>query len=98
MAESSLKKIDDKEILTKFSKKIVDRGMSVPAILFLETVKYVSFIGSQMLVFFGPIITAFVRSEPYYRITELLEDRKNIEFIMTEIERLEAEHKQTGRV
>jgi hypothetical protein len=51
-----------------------------------------------MLVFFGPIITAFVRSEPYYRITELLEDRKNIEFIMTEIERLEAEHKQTGRV
>ena len=71
--------------------------MSVPAILFLETIKYVSFIGSQVLVFFGPIITAFIRSEPYYRITELLEDRRNIEFIMLEIERMEAENKQTGR-
>ena len=91
---NSLQTLSDKQILTKFSKKIIDHGMSVPTILFLETVKYVSFIGSQMLVFFGPLITAFIRSEPYYRITDLLEDRKNIEFIMTEIERMEAENKE----
>ena len=90
--------IEDKQILTKFSQKIVDRGMSIPAILFLESVKYVSFLGSQMLVFFGPIITAFIRSEPYYRLTELLEDRKNIEFILTEIERMETERKQSQRL
>ncbi|MFQ6609352.1 MAG: hypothetical protein ACE5D7_00990 [Fidelibacterota bacterium] len=89
---------EDRQILTKFSRKIVDRGMSIPAILFLESVKYVSFIGSQALVFFGPIITAFIRSEPYYRLTELLEDRKNIEFILTEIERMETERKQSQRL
>ncbi len=87
---------EEREVLTRFSRRIVERGMSVPAVLFLESVKYVSFIGSQLLVFFGPIITAFIRSEPYYRLTELLEDRNNVEFILTEIERLEAEKKQSN--
>jgi len=90
--------LEDKEVLTRFSRRIVERGMSVPAILFLESVKYVSFLGSQVMVFFGPIITSFIRSEPYYRITELLEDRKNIEFILIEIERMEAEQKQSQRL
>ena len=76
--------------LTEFAKKIVDRGMAVPSIFFLEMGKYASFIGSQTLVFFGPIITAFVKSEKYYNFAEILEDRNNIEFLLLEIERLAA--------
>ena len=74
--------------LTEFAKKIVDRGMAVPSIFFLEMGKYASFIGSQTLVFFGPIITAFVKSEKYYNFAEILEDKNNIEFLLQEIERL----------
>tara|TARA_B100000029_G_C17406871_1_gene899244 strand:+ start:74 stop:355 length:282 start_codon:yes stop_codon:yes gene_type:complete len=78
--------------LTEFAKKIVDRGMAVPSIFFLEMGKYASFIGSQTLVFFGPIITAFVKSEKYYNFAEILEDRNNIEFLLQEIERLSLSH------
>ena len=83
--------IDRKNILSKFAHRIVNKGMTVPALFFLESTKYVSFIGSQLLVFFGPVITSFVNSEKYYNISELLEDRKNIEFLLDEIERIDLE-------
>ena len=77
-----------KDILNKFAKEIVDRGASVPAIFFLESTKYISFVGSQLLVFLGPIATSFVNNQKYYQFTELLEDRDNIEYVVSEIERL----------
>tara|TARA_B100000029_G_scaffold514139_1_gene615822 strand:- start:4053 stop:4361 length:309 start_codon:yes stop_codon:yes gene_type:complete len=87
----------NRSILTKFAKKIVDRGMSVPAIFFLEMIKYMSFIASQFMIFMGPVITSFLRSEPYYNMANLLEDKKNVEFLMIEIERLEARIKNNKR-
>ena len=80
----------DKQLISNLAGKIVRHGMAIPAILFLEMVKYLSFFGGQLMVFFGPIITVFIPSHSYYKIAELLEDRKNVEFLLTEIERLES--------
>ena len=80
----------DKELISNIAQKIVRHGMAIPAIFFLEMVKYLYFFGGQLMVFFGPIITAFIPSHSYYKIAELLEDRKNVEFLLTEIERLES--------
>ena len=80
---------NEKVILTRFAQRITDHGMGVPAVFFLEMTKYMSFIGSQMLVFFGPMITSFVQSDPYYKLAELLEDRNNIEYLLNEIEKME---------
>ena len=85
--------IDNKNKITDFAGKIVEHGLGVPAVLFLEMVKYASFFGSQMLVFFGPVITVFINSEPFYQFADLLEDRKNVEYLLDEIERLEMEYK-----
>ena len=79
--------------ISKLAKRIFDRGFTVPAILFLDMMKYVSFLGSQTLVFFGPILTVFINSDPYYKMAELMEDRNNVELLMLEIEKLEAEKK-----
>ena len=79
------------KILSKFAKEISDRGMSVPAIFFLESTKYISFIGSQFLVFLGPIATCFINNNKYYNFTEILEDRENIEFLLNELERINIE-------
>lgn len=79
----------DKQLISKLAKKIVRHGLAVPAIFFIEMVKYLSFFGSQLMIFFGPIITVFIASHMYYRYAELLEDRKNVEFLLVEIERLE---------
>ena len=79
----------DKQLISNLAGKIVRHGMAIPAILFLEMVKYLSFFGGQLMVFFGPIITVFIPSHSYYKIAELLEDRKNVEFLLVQIAQLE---------
>ena len=69
---------------------IVIRGMSVPAIFFLESTKYMSFIGSQMLIFLGPIATCFINNSKYYNFAEIIENKNNIELLIMEIERLQS--------
>ena len=80
----------DKQLISNLAQKVVRHGMAVPAIFFLEMVKYMSFISSQFMVFFGPVITVFIQSESYYKITHLLEERENVEFLMLEIEKIES--------
>ena len=94
MPESISLTQSDKQLISNLAEKIVRHGMSVPAIFFLEMVKYMSFIGSQLMVFFGPVITAFVQSESYYKLTHLLEERQNVEFLMLELERMESDNKK----
>ena len=86
----------DSQLISNLAEKIVRHGMAVPAVFFLEMVKYMSFIGSQLMVFFGPAITVFIQSQSYYRITHLLEERQNVEFLMLEIERIESHNKKKG--
>ena len=74
------------EMISNLAKEIVNRGMSVPAIFFFESTKYISFIGSQFLVFLGPMATCFINNKKYYNLAEILEDRTNIEFLINEIE------------
>ena len=81
-----LMNIDDKNTLVHFAKKIVSKGMAVPAIFLLESTKYISFIAGQTLIFLGPILTIFVSDKKYYNFTQLLEKRENIEFLITHIE------------
>ena len=80
--------VNDQKIISNLAKEIVNRGMSVPAIFFLESTKYISFIGSQLLVFLGPIATCFINNQKYYDFTKILEKKSNVEFLLTEIERL----------
>ena len=88
--------LSDQDLISNLAKKIIRHGLGVPAIFFLEMVKYLSFFGSQIMVFFGPIITVFITSHLYYKYAELLEDRNNVEFLLLELERLEAK-KNNGR-
>ncbi len=83
--------IKHQKSISNLAREISDRGMSAPAIFFLESTKYISFIGSQFLVFLGPIATCFINNSKYYNFTEILEDRNNIEFLLDEIERLNIE-------
>ena len=80
--------MSNQEIISNLAKEIVDRGMSVPAIFFLESTKYLSFIGSQFLVFLGPIATCFINNKKYYNFAEILEKKSNIDFLLNEIERI----------
>ena len=81
-------KNSEKDILNNFANKIVERNLSVAAIFFLESTKYVSFIGSQFLVFLGPISTMFINDKKYYQFINLIEKKENIEYLINQIENM----------
>ena len=58
--------IKEKDILNMYANKIVHKNLAVVAIFFLESTKYISFIGGQMLIFLGPITTLFINDKQYY--------------------------------
>jgi len=83
-----------KELLTKIADQIVKRKMTTPAILFFESVKPLSFVGSQALVFLQPIIQAFLNRREYDEIVLMMEERENVEKLLIEIENQEAQWQQ----
>ena len=80
---------DDKAFLSKLANKVVELKLITPSIFFLEMVKPLNFIGSQTMVFFGPIISAFVKTDGYYKAAEIFENHHSVEFLIQEIERLD---------
>jgi hypothetical protein len=83
-----------KELLAKIAGQIVKRKLTTPAILFFESVKPLSFVGSQALVFLQPIIQAFLNRREYDEITLMMEERENVEKLLLEIENQEAQWQQ----
>ena len=45
------------------------------------------------MIFFGPIVSAFIKADGYYRAAELFEEPKNVEILICRVEQLEAENK-----
>ena len=78
---------NDKQFLIDIAKKIKSQNLNVPSIFFLEMMKPLSFISSQAMIFFGPIFSAFIKPDSYYRAAEIFENRDNVEFLLKEIER-----------
>jgi hypothetical protein len=96
-AKEETKGKERSEILDRFARKVVERRLSAPAILFLESTKPLSFLGNQTMVFFQPIVQSIFTFKSYDDIMALLEDRENVERLLRRIEELEAEEQQRIR-
>jgi hypothetical protein len=76
----------DTALIRKLADFVVRRNMSVPAIMFLESVRPLNFVGSQAMVFFKPIISRFFTREEYDKLATMLEKREVIDRLIKEIE------------
>ena len=81
---------EEDRVLDKLAQKVVERRMSVPAIMFLESVKPLNYIGSQAMVFFEPIVQTVFNFKDYDTIRCALEKRQTIEILLLKIEKLDA--------
>lgn len=82
---------DDEALINRIAGEIVRRRMTTPAILFLESVKPLNFVGSQFLAFMDPILRLFLTIRDYDRLVRLLEKRESIERVIQAIERYDDE-------
>ena len=81
---------DEEAVLDKVARKVVEKRMAVPAILFLESVKPLNYIGSQTMVFFEPIVQTVFNFKDYNAMQSALEKRESIEILLNKIEGYDA--------
>ncbi len=94
MEKKEIKKTPEErfeELIDKIAKAIVERRLGTIAIVMLESVKPLTFIGSQLMIFLDPFVTAFFKPDDYRLFSEMIEDRKNLEKLIERIEQYENE-------
>lgn len=79
-------------LIDKLARWITDHRLETPAILFLESVKPLSFIGSQMWLMYGvPMLGIVIDEHESSEYGLLFENRDNLELLLRRIEALARE-------
>jgi hypothetical protein len=79
------------EIVDRLAREVVRRGMTVPALAFLEMTQPLNFVAAQALHFFQPLLSAVFDVRKQQQFAEFLEHRGAIDFICRAIERTVAD-------
>ncbi|MEA3288079.1 MAG: hypothetical protein U9Q77_11995 [Candidatus Marinimicrobia bacterium] len=89
----------DQAFIDRIANRIYDSGFVTAAVFALEMVKPLALLGSHTMIFFGPIVSAFIKADGYYRAAELFEEPRNVELLITKVEQLEEaqQNKQTEK-
>ena len=87
------------ELLNRLADKVVGLGFALPAVLFLETMRPVNFIGSQVMLFFQPMLRTWFTLREYDLMQQALERRETLGYLTDLIEDkdLEASRKERER-
>lgn len=72
----------------KLARKLVDKGLGVPAIFVLETMKPFSVVAQQTLYATTPLAIFGGFRNMHSDATQLFENRENLEEMLLEVERL----------
>ena len=82
---------DQKAAVDKVVRFLVRFGMTVPAILSLETMRPLSFVGSQFMHLLTPSIAVFLTVPEWDHLARLLEDRRGVDYVLHRLETLDRE-------
>jgi hypothetical protein len=75
--------VDQRDLfIERLAQKISSWGLIAPAVFFLEANKPFSFIGSQALLFFQPLLGFLLGDEVVGGYAQLFEDQDNVERLL----------------
>jgi hypothetical protein len=81
------------EIVDKLATQVVKRGLSVPAVFFLEMHKPLCRVAANAAVMFSPFIIPFSGFALFDHYSQFLEERENIERLIRRIEEMTEEER-----
>lgn len=85
------------ELFGRLAEKVVKLGFALPAMLFLETMRPLNFVGSQVMLFFQPMLRSWFTLREYDLIQQALENRETLNYMTDLIEDRDAEQKTRER-
>jgi len=77
------------QLINSLVRRLSGWGLSAPSIALLETHKPLSFVASQTLLAFQPLLTLFLGDAPLGEYASLLEDRSSVDRIIYRLEQLQ---------
>ena len=85
-AEADVFTVEDLALLERVADAVVKRGMTAPAMVFLESLGPMNFLGSQALYFLTPIVEWAFNTKEVEQVARLLERRDTISHLITIID------------
>ena len=85
---------EERALIERLARLVVRRRMAAPALMALESTRPLSFMGSQVLAFAGPMLKLAFSPTEYDRLQGLLERRRSIDWIIEAI--TEGEDRRRG--
>jgi hypothetical protein len=77
---------DDDAWLGELAGRIQARGLTAPAVLWLESLRPVVFLGSQAMHFMNPLVQLVVPLPSWPRLAAILEERSHLERLLQHLE------------
>lgn len=77
---------EEERVVGALARAVVRRGLTAPAILFLESTRPMNFVASQAMLFFAPMLGVVLDRGDYDVFQRLLERRESVEALLTRIE------------
>jgi hypothetical protein len=85
---------EDQALVDRVARFVVARRMATPALLALETGRPLTFLGSQVAAFFGPLLTMVFARQDHDRFVRLMERRGSVDLLIETI--TEQENQRRG--
>ena len=82
--------------MDRVARFIVRFGMTTPAILSLETMRPLSYVGSQWMHVLSPSVGAFLTGPDWDALAELLEHRQGLDVVLEHLEHVDAHWREHG--
>lgn len=79
------------EKIEKIARFIVERKMAAPALMTIESLKPLNFIGNQLMIFLAPFAELIFNAKEYQEFAALIEKDEYIEMLLSRIDELDEE-------
>ena len=86
-----------KELIEKVATFFAERRMGAPALLFLESMRPLSFLGSQIMYFLAPFANVLFRGNEFEEFAAILNDRDNVQLLIQRIDELDEKFHEEKR-
>jgi hypothetical protein len=80
---------EQRAIIDRLCRQVVARGLTTPALVFLESVRPLNYISAQTLQFFAPILSVVADRQACDELAAFLEHRGSLDFLCQRIGELE---------
>jgi len=87
---------DDDRFLLAVASGVCDRGLAAPVLLWLESMRPLSFVGAQLMHFATPFVRMAAPGSRWPRLASLLEDRTHLTRLLDHIEAVAAAGRRPG--